>query len=30
MRRILFLAVFLFTATGAGATVFGTVRGIVH
>ena len=30
MRRILFLAVFLFAAVGAHATVFGTGRGIVH
>jgi outer membrane cobalamin receptor len=30
MRRILLLVVFLFTAVGALATVFGTVRGIVH
>lgn len=30
MRRILFLAAFLFTAVGALATIFSTVRGIVH
>lgn len=30
MQRILLLVVFLFTAVGALATVFGTVRGIVH
>ena len=30
MRRILLLAIFLFTAIGALATVFGTVRGIIH
>ncbi len=30
MRRILLLAVFLFAAVGARATIFGTVRGIVH
>lgn len=30
MRRILFLAVFLLTAVSSLATVFGTVRGIVH
>ena len=30
MRRTLLLAVFSFTALGALATVFGTVRGIVH
>jgi len=30
MRRVLFLAVFLICAAGALATVFGTVRGIVH
>jgi len=30
MRRILFLAAFLFTAVGASATIFGSVRGIVH
>ena len=30
MRRILFLAVFLFAAVGALATIFGSVRGIVH
>lgn len=30
MRRILLFVVFLFTAVGALATVFGTVRGVVH
>ena len=30
MRRILFLAAFLLTVVGAGATIFGSVRGIVH
>jgi len=30
MRRIWFLAFFLFTAGGALATIFGSVRGIVH
>lgn len=30
MRRILSLAVFFFTAVIVGATIFGTVRGIVH
>ncbi|HEY6944116.1 MAG TPA: TonB-dependent receptor [Candidatus Acidoferrum sp.] len=30
MRRILLLALFLFSGVGALATVFGTVRGIVH
>lgn len=30
MRRIMFLAVFLFAAVGALATIFGSVRGIVH
>ena len=30
MRRILLLAILLFAAVGAGATIFGSVRGIVH
>ena len=30
MRRILFLAVLLFAAVGATATIFGSVRGIIH
>ena len=30
MRRILLLAILLSTAVGAGATIFGSLRGIVH
>ena len=30
MRRILLLAILLSTAVGAGATIFGSIRGIVH